>query len=117
MSQLMLPSVPVHVPVLPAEHCDPLKTGWRTAGEEHGRGLLLYRQCSASRNRWEECFDIKKRGGRGIKFINAQGACREIWSVPQVLGKLFVTSHDLLNGFPCIICQELTTASSSLLMT
>lgn len=60
----MLPSVPVHVPVLPAEHCDPsLQTGWRTAGEERGRGLLLYRQGSTSRNSWEECFDIKKGGG------------------------------------------------------
>lgn len=30
---------------------------------------------------------------------------------------MFVSSHDLLNEFPCIICQELTAPSLSLLVT
>lgn len=104
----------------PAERCEPLQA---VAGEEQ-QGCVATVCCSTdsvvqqgtaekSASTWKK----KKR----IKLINASCACGEIQSVPPVLGKLFVSSLELLNEFPYIICQgsagELAAALSSLLVT
>lgn len=75
---------------------------------------MLYRLCSAQRKSWENASAIKK-GNKPAQCL----ACmwKDTECAPGAGEVRCVSSHDSLNEFPCIICQELTATSLSLLVT